>query len=136
MNARGCNRTVLVVEDDHDVREAIAEVLADSQYQAVPAANGAEALRQLRAARVAPCLILLDVMMPVMDGWQFRAEQQRDAKVKDIPVVVLSAHADAGDAAVRMSAVGYLSKPVALEQLLSMVERFCAVEPESEEECK
>ena len=130
MTVASCNRTVLVVEDDRDVREAIAEVLADSRYVALHAANGAEALQRLRSAPVRPCVILLDVMMPTMDGWQFRAEQQRDPSVKDIPVVVLSAHSDAGEAAAKMAAAGYLTKPVALETLLGVVERFCATDKE------
>ncbi|HEX9575718.1 MAG TPA: response regulator [Myxococcales bacterium] len=130
MTVASCNRTVLVVEDDRDVREAIAEVLADSRYVALHAANGAEALQRLRSAPVRPCVILLDVMMPTMDGWQFRAEQQRDPAVKDIPVVVLSAHSDAGEAAAKMAAAGYLTKPVALETLLGVVERFCATDKE------
>ncbi len=127
MSAQGCNKTVLVVEDDRDVREAIAEVLADSHYEALHASNGAEALEQLRAAAVRPCVILLDIMMPTMDGWQFRSEQQRDPSMKDIPVVILSAGADAKEAAAQMAAAGFLRKPVALERLLGVVQRFCAV---------
>ena len=118
----------MVVEDDPDVREAIAEVLSDCEYQPLHAANGAEALQRLRAAAVRPCVILLDVMMPTMDGWQFRAAQMSDPLVSDIPVVVLSAHADGSQAAAKMDAAGYLSKPVSLESLVSLVERFCAVE--------
>jgi len=68
--------------------------------------------------------------MPTMDGWQFRIEQQRDPAVKDIPVVVLSAHADGGETAAKMAAAEYLSKPVALERLLHVVERFCALSEE------
>ena len=130
MTVRGCGRTVMVVEDDADVREAISEVLADCQYTALHAANGAEALQRLRSAEVRPCLILLDVMMPTMDGWQFRAEQKSDPSVSDIPVVVLSAHANGSEAAEKMDAVAYLAKPVSLESLVSLVERFCAVEQE------
>jgi CheY-like chemotaxis protein len=130
MSVEGCNRTVMVVEDDRDVREAIAEVLADSRYVPLRAANGAEALQRLRSAPIRPCVILLDMMMPTMDGWQFRVEQQRDPSVKDIPVVVLSAHADAAATAVKMAADGYLTKPVELERLLHVVERFCAIDQE------
>jgi len=124
MSGLASKRMVLVVEDDRDVREAITEILVDSDYEALPAANGVEALERLRAAQVRPCVILLDIMMPSMDGWQFRSEQQRDAALKDIPVVVLSAVADASVAA-KMEAAGYLRKPVALELLLGIVQRFC-----------
>jgi len=120
----------MVVEDDADVREAIAEVLSDCEYKPVHAANGAEALHRLRTAEVRPCVILLDMMMPTMDGWQFRAEQKSDPSVSDIPVVVLSAHADGSEAAQQMDAVAYLAKPVSLDSLVSLVERFCAVEQE------
>jgi CheY-like chemotaxis protein len=130
MTAGGCGRTVMVVEDDPDVRDAIAEVLADCQYNALHAANGAEALQRLRAAAVRPCVILLDMMMPTMDGWQFRAEQRSDPSVSDIPVVVLSAHASGSEAAAQLDAVAFLAKPVSLESLVSLVERFCAVEQE------
>ena len=125
MSALIRKQMVLVVEDDRDVREAITEILIDSDYEAVPAANGAEGLERLRTAQVRPCVILLDIMMPKMDGWQFRSEQQRDASMRDIPVVVLSAGADASEVAAKMEAAGYLRKPVALERLLDTVQRFC-----------
>jgi len=128
MTTVGCHRTVLVVEDDSEVRDAIAEVLADFDYKAVPASNGAEALEHLRAGSIMPCLILLDVMMPTMDGWAFRAEQQRDPSVKDIPVILLSAHTDVRLAAKQMQAAGFLAKPVAIDNLLATVERFCALD--------
>ena len=128
MTATDCARTVLVVEDDQEVRDAIAEVLADSEYKPLSASNGAEALERLRAAVQRPCLILLDVMMPTMDGWEFRAEQRRDPTVKDIPVVLLSAHTDVKAAAAQMQVEGFLAKPVAIEKLLATVERFCVAD--------
>ena len=125
MSALAAKRMVLVVEDDRDVREAITEVLVDSDFEALLASNGAEALERLRSAVVRPCVILLDIMMPTMDGWQFRSEQRRDASMKDIPVVVLSAGTDAGEIAEKMEAAGYLKKPVALDRLLGVVNQFC-----------
>jgi len=122
----GCGKTVLVVEDDMDIRDAIAEVLSDGDYRTVCAANGAVALQELRAARPAPCVILLDMMMPVMDGREFRAQQVRDDTLRNIPVIVLSAHAEASVAAAQMNADGYLAKPVDLNRLLDTVEQFCA----------
>ena len=71
---------------------------------------------------------IVDIMMPTMDGWQFRAAQRSDPSVKDIPVVILTAHADADTAAEQMDAAGFLMKPVALDLLLGIVERFCAVD--------
>ena len=128
MTATTCERTVLVVEDDREVRDAIAEVLADFEYKALEASNGVEALHKLRTASTRPCLILLDVMMPGMDGWEFRAEQKRDPTVKDIPVILLSAHTDVKSAAEQMNAAGFLAKPVGVDMLLKIVERFCVLD--------
>ena len=128
MTGPGCGRTVLIVEDDADTRMALAEVLQDVNYRPLHAANGAAALQELRAATTAPCVILLDVMMPIMDGKSFRAEQQKDPALSEIPVVVLSAHADLDSAAVQMQAAGFLRKPVELSALLATVAQFCLQE--------
>ncbi len=126
MTAPACARTVLIVEDDADTRGAIVEVLTDGNYRALQAANGAAALDELRAAAPPPCVILLDVMMPVMDGREFRNVQRVDEALREIPVVVLSAHADATDLAEQMEVAGFLRKPVDLVELLQTVEQFCA----------
>jgi CheY-like chemotaxis protein len=126
VTASGCERTVLIVEDDADIRGAIAEVLTDGNYRALEASNGADALDELRAAAPHPCVILLDVMMPVMDGKEFRSVQRDDEALREIPVVVLSAHDDATVLAEQMEAAGFLKKPVDLVTLLQTVEQFCA----------
>ena len=126
MTAPACARTVLIVEDDADTRGAIVEVLTDGNYRALQAANGAAALDELRAAAPPPCVILLDVMMPVMDGREFRNVQRVDEALREIPVVVLSAHADATSLADQMQVAGFLRKPVDLVTLLQTVEQFCA----------
>jgi CheY-like chemotaxis protein len=126
VTASACARTVLVVEDDADIRGAIAEVLTDGNYRALQASNGAAALDELRAAAPPPCVILLDVMMPVMDGKEFRNVQRVDEALREIPVVVLSAHADATALAEQMAVAGFLRKPVDLVTLLQTVEQFCA----------
>lgn len=120
-----CARTVLVVEDDSDIREAVAEVLEDGNYRAIRAPNGEVALAKLRDAAPVPCVILLDVMMPVMDGREFLTRQQSDEALRQIPVVVLSAHADAALSAVQLKVAGFLKKPIDLSELLRMVEKFC-----------
>jgi CheY-like chemotaxis protein len=120
-----CTRCVLVVEDDRDVRDSILEVLEDNQYHPVAASNGQEGLKALRDAGCKPCLILLDLMMPVMDGWGFRAAQKSDTELGSIPVVVLTAHASAQQTAQEMEAAGFLKKPVRLEALLDTVQRYC-----------
>jgi CheY-like chemotaxis protein len=111
---------ILIVDDDTDVREVLGELLADEGYETRLCPNGRAALDLLRdGAR--PRLILLDLMMPVMDGWQFRAEQLRDAALRGIPVVVMTASRgidrdDLGGAEV-------LQKPVGLGDILQAVER-------------
>jgi CheY-like chemotaxis protein len=118
-------KCVLIVEDDGDVRESILEVLQDNAYTAIAVSNGAEALARLRSAAPRPCLILLDLMMPVMDGYKFRTAQTSDPVLTTIPVVVLTAQGGAEKTAQDMQAAGFLKKPVKLEALLEVVQRYC-----------
>jgi CheY-like chemotaxis protein len=113
---------VLIVEDDHDIREAVAEVLEESHYEPVEAENGAQALEKLRSGLPDPCLILLDVMMPVMDGWEFRAEQKKDPALRDIPVVLVTAHANMPNA---NGIAAILRKPLDFDALIRLLDRFC-----------
>ncbi len=106
-----------MVEDDHLIREAIAEALDEEGFEVVEAANGREALDKLHAEHAS--LVLLDLMMPVMDGWQFREEQLNDPELSQIPVVVLSAARDD-----RVPAARHFSKPCDLEELLDTVWEF------------
>jgi DNA-binding response OmpR family regulator len=112
---------VLVVEDERDIREAVEAVLVDEGYEVVGACDGADALQKLHACH--PGLVLLDLMMPRMDGWQFRAAQQRDPEVSGIPVVVLSALGYVPE----LDAADYLPKPFDLERLVTCVRRHVAV---------
>jgi CheY-like chemotaxis protein len=116
---------VMIVDDDRAVRESIVEVLEDHDYLPMAAANGREAIEQLRAQIHRPSVILLDVMMPVMDGWEFRALQRNDPLLGAIPVVVLSAHENIEEAASGMQADGALQKPLLIQTLLKTIERFC-----------
>lgn len=107
---------LLIVDDDADVREALASVLQDEGYGVLIAESGRAALEILRGG-ARPALILLDVMMPVMDGHEFRALQRRDPDLADIPVVVLTA--GAMDSRVEaLGAVHSFRKPVSLDRLL------------------
>jgi CheY-like chemotaxis protein len=124
MTAEKPARTVLVVEDDGDIRDELAEVIEDSNYRTIRAANGEVALQKLRGGP-RPCVILLDLMMPVMDGREFLAAQQSDAALKEIPVVVLSAHVDAALGITQLNAAAFLKKPIDLSELLRTIERFC-----------
>jgi CheY-like chemotaxis protein len=122
--ARTC-AGVLVVEDDADILRAIVQVLEDEGYAVRSAENGQLALAALREAGAPrPCLILLDLMMPVMDGWAFRAEQLRDPALSDIPVIVLTADGAAAEKIRRMNGMGALRKPVELLTLLDAIQPF------------
>jgi two-component system, chemotaxis family, chemotaxis protein CheY len=116
-------RTVLLVEDDYDVRETIAEVLADEGYDVVTAVDGQDALDKLRAG-ARPFAILLDLMMAGMNGFQFRAEQRADPALAAIPVIVLTADRQVDDKARELGADAYVRKPTQLENLLAVLARF------------
>ena len=120
-----CSEIVLIVEDDLDLRESIAEVLEDNEYRPLGAANGKEAFERLRSAPERPCVILLDIMMPVMDGRQFRAIQREDPELGTIPVVVMTAHVDHEEARRSLAADAFLKKPVHIDPLLATVAQFC-----------
>jgi CheY-like chemotaxis protein len=115
---------VLVVEDDADIREALVEILQLEGYAVFEAGHGEEALAQLRAG-CKPCVIVLDMMMPVMDGWAFCEEKDKDPALASIPLVVVSAVAaqDPRNACVR--AVDHLPKPIDIGKLLATVESYC-----------
>ena len=118
-------KTVLVVDDDRDIRDAVTEALESEGYRVVTAADGEEALAWLRAAASRPRVILLDLMMPGMDGMQLRSELMRDPMLGAIPVIALSADPSAIAAARSLSFGGYLKKPVQLDALLGAVHAHC-----------
>jgi CheY-like chemotaxis protein len=118
--------SIVVVDDDHDVREALGEVLMEEGFDTRLFESARAALEFLRTpvdGAPHPALILLDLMMPGMNGWQFREEQLRDERLKDIPVVVITA-SRLGSEAIRAREV--LFKPVALGDLLDAVHRNAA----------
>jgi two-component system chemotaxis response regulator CheY len=116
-------RSVLLVEDDEDIRESLNEALAWEGYHVVAASNGREALDRLRNMP-RPFIILLDLMMPVMNGWDFADALQADEMLATIPVVVVSAFSDEADIK-KIRSTGVISKPVDLDLLLRLVKRHC-----------
>ncbi len=118
-------KVVMIIDDDADVREALTDVLEDEGYRPIGARHCADALAQLRNGGPRPSVILLDLMMPVMDGFGFREAQRDDPALSSIPVVVLTAHGDAAETADRMDAAGSVSKPIELNVLLDTVATFC-----------
>jgi len=115
---------VLVVDDDRDIRDSLIETLEDHGYAAIGAGNGVEAIDVLRTHAERPCLILLDLMMPVMDGRGFREEQLKHPAWAGIPVIVVSAYGDV-EAQAGELAVDFLRKPLATRPLIAAVARRC-----------
>jgi len=124
-------RRVLIVEDDEALREVLCDALSDEGFAVASAADGLEALDLLgRSSGVRPSLILLDLTMPRMNGWQFRAAQRTDSRFAAIPVVVLSAAPNLAEEAESLGVPSgaWLSKPVPLGTLIAMVTRHCRPE--------
>jgi len=117
------HRPVLIIEDDIDSRVMMQTLLRLEGYAVVGAANGREGLAATRTSL--PCLILLDLMMPVMDGLEFRAEQTRDPAISHIPVVIVSARHDARTTASDLGAAACVGKPIDLDELATTVARNC-----------
>ncbi len=123
----GRTRKLLVVDDDEVIRSFLVEALGDEGYEVRGAADGSEALDLLDVW--VPGLIILDLMMPVMDGWTFRTEQRKRPTIADVPVLILSGTHDLGTHAERLQAAGVISKPFDLAMFLSTIERLARTEP-------
>jgi signal transduction histidine kinase len=118
---RASDRTLLVVEDDDDIRDTLVSLLSMEGFRVAGCSNGHEALEWLRSSPK-PDLILLDLRMPVMDGWQFRVAQKSDPQLASIPAIALSADSTAKAAAI--DAEAYLKKPVDYDTLLDTIDRL------------
>jgi two-component system response regulator MprA len=126
----GRRRSILVVEDEADIREAVAALLDISGYDVLQAADGDEALRQLRVGVVRVVLILLDLHMPRMDGRAFRAAQLSDPDLASIPVVIMSGAADGAVVAAQLGARAFFQKPVSPADLLTVAVTYGDAAPE------
>jgi CheY-like chemotaxis protein len=115
---------VLVIEDDEAIAEALVSLLEDAGHPARRVPDGRRALEALRSGGDT-CVILLDMTMPVMNGWRFREEQMKDAALSGIPVIVCTADPLAEQKAREVGAAGWLRKPLDPERLLEAVGRFC-----------
>jgi CheY-like chemotaxis protein len=122
---------ILVIDDDTRCRESLVSILELEGYQVACAAHGLEALFYLRREPL-PSLLLLDLRMPVMDGWRFREQQQEDPVLADIPVVVMTGAADRDQEALAVDAAGYFLKPYNVTALLDLVATYCQDRPGSE----
>ena len=116
---------VLVVDDDRDIRGILGDVLQEEGYATSTVADGREALRVLREG-LRPCVILLDLSMPGMNGWDFRANQLRDPELSAIPVVVMSAAGYRPETIqAQLAGVGFIRKPLPLEEILTAIAEVC-----------
>jgi Response regulator containing CheY-like receiver, AAA-type ATPase, and DNA-binding domains len=120
-------KTVLVIEDDPDTQDAICGLLEYSGYRAVGVNNGREALDFLKT-HSAPQVIVLDLMMPVMNGWEFRDFQREDETLARIPVVVISASGTPHNVVLGTGAVDYVPKPFDPDRLVAAIERITPIE--------
>lgn len=116
-------KCILVIEDDTSIRELLIELLESEGYSVASAMNGLEGLKYLQTQKK-PDLILIDLMMPVMDGYTFRTEQLKDKVWSEIPTVVMSAEANAREKMKKYNITAFLSKPVELETILETVAAF------------
>jgi CheY-like chemotaxis protein len=120
--------TILLVEDDLATSDALTEFLAGEGFAAVAAANGAEAMELLRRG-FDPVAIVLDLMMPVMDGWDFRQEQVADPRLARIPTIVITAAGfSAASVATQFGDVELISKPIQNQALLAAIHRRCQLD--------
>ncbi|MCU1277212.1 MAG: chemotaxis protein CheY [bacterium] len=124
MCTANAGRLLLVVDDDPGIRESLADLLNDEGYTVMTAVNGKDALVRLRASHATPCVILLDLMMPVMSGAEFYDELRSDPQLAGIPVVVISADGN-GLRKAQAMASEFIAKPVKIETVLTAVEHHC-----------
>lgn len=113
---------ILVVDDDQLIRDVVAEILEMSDYHVDKAANGAEALAFMRTRQ--PAAVLLDLMMPIMDGWEFLRQCRRDPPCAPVPVAIMSAARNASAMAAELGAQAFLAKPFELESVIQLVQRL------------
>jgi CheY-like chemotaxis protein len=116
-------KKILVVEDDRDIRETLVELLELDGYGVVSVGNGKEALDYLERISELPNLILLDMMMPIMNGWEFRSQQYLDPRLKQIPVIITTAVSQCIERMNQFKPEGFVKKPIDLEELLNTVTR-------------
>ena len=118
-------KKILVIEDDVYIRDSVKELLEEEGFQVMCAANGKEALDTLWTESELPQLILLDLMMPIMDGYDFCKIQESDPRLRSLPVVLISADGQVEKKRARIGSREVLKKPLSIDTILNTVERFC-----------
>ncbi len=117
------SKKILIVEDDKDILITLQELLESAGYIAETANNGIVALENLRLAQVLPDLILLDYMMPEMDGLMFRSEQEKNPRIASIPILLMTADAHPDVKQMQIGARAYIKKPLDIDKFLAAIKR-------------
>jgi CheY-like chemotaxis protein len=122
--------SILIVDDDSDVRAALSELLEAEGFSVEGVPDGREALVRLRTAKVHPAVILLDLMMPGMDGWDFRTEQMRDPQLAAVPVVIVSASGFSRESIqTQFRPAAFVEKPIERTALLDVLRELVSSGP-------
>lgn len=116
---------VLIVEDDEDTAESLREALEVMGYEAQVAANGKVALEYLRTEPRSYCLVLLDLVMPIMNGWEFLNEHHQDSSISGIPVIIVTAIPSDKTKGAAKDAAAFLPKPVNIARLTAALREYC-----------
>lgn len=120
---------ILIVEDDNSIRETLRAILEDEGYAVAVAANGREALDRLEERDAPPSLCIVDLVMPVLDGWELCSELARRPELQRVPVLLVSANSHLDGAPIGLETVHLMRKPLSFERLLDYVERYCGPPP-------
>lgn len=112
-------KQVMIIEDDIEIRSILEETLEFYSYETLAAANGKEALEILLHSEYLPQLILLDLMMPIMNGWEFAKEIKKHKRLASIPILVVSAFVDQADS---IECEGFIEKPINMKKFLVRIE--------------
>lgn len=118
-------KQIFIIEDSQDYQYLLRTILMEEGYDVECASNGLEALDKLRARSNNPCMIFLDIMMPIMDGFEFREQQKKDPRLADIPVVVMTAHADVMAAKAKIGVREIIKKPSDINVFLKAAQTYC-----------
>ena len=120
-----CSLQILVVDDDDDILAMTSFVLRQLGYEVETANDGARGIAALQSTGKSPCLILLDLMMPVMDGAAFRKKLLEIPAAANVPVVILSGDNELATKAAEMSVAGFEQKPISIERLAAVAAKYC-----------
>lgn len=118
-------KSIIIIEDDHDIRHSLVDVFSDYGYQVFSAENGETGMRLVTSLEEDPGLIILDLMMPVMDGLTFLEELKKQTNKTNLPVVLFSADGTLSKKAREAGAYDFVNKPIELPQLLELAQRYC-----------